>query len=197
MNKNKGIFEFLYSFKNYIYPILMLIAGLFTGVILFKYGDESFSKAITELFKITEYSFLTALINHFCVYFSVYSISVLLGLCLIGFPIINVIPLLVGIEIAIKLSYFYTTYSLKGIVYSILMIAPEASIFSTILIFTLVKSNSLSKNIFDIISKKEGTKDEINLKSYLKTFLLYAAIISIISLINTACSYFLSTIISI
>lgn len=197
MKTNINVFEQINSQKQYIYSILILSAGLLLGVILFKYSNESFHKAVAELFKIGETSFTNGLINHFCLYFSVYVTTVLLGLCLIGFPVLSIIPIIVGFELGIKLSFFFTAYSVKGIGYSVLMIIPEASAFITILLFTISKSNSLSKNIFSTISKKEGTTEDIVLKSYLKSFLLYGLIITLISLINSTCSYFLSSIISI
>lgn len=197
MQENKSIFEYFDEYKKYIYPIFMLTAGLFAGVILFKYSNESFQKAISELFNLNPTSFTNELINHFSLYFSVYTLTILFGLCLVGFPIINIIPFSVGLELAIKLSFFYSTYNVKGIGYAVLMIIPEASAFATVLIFAIVKSNSLSKSIFDLISKKSGMTEEINLKSYLKMFLLYALIVAFISLLNTAISFFLSSIISI
>lgn len=196
MNKNK-ILDLLNEHKKFIYPVLMLVAGLFSGVILYKYANESFSKAISELFTINEAPFINRFINNLSLYFSIYFLTILLGLCLIGFPILNIIPLLIGVELAIKLSYFYVTYNVKGVAYSALMIAPEAAAYTTILVFAIVNSNALSKNIYDLISKKEGTTEEINLKSYLKYFLVYAVIIVFISLINSGCSYLLSSIIRI
>lgn len=194
--RNVDIVSILSENKQFIYPIVLYVAGVISGTVLYKNANPAFLSIISEIFSSSTVSFDVMLINHFCLYFSVFTITVLFGLCLIGFPIVNIITICIGIEIGIKLCYYYVTYSAKGIGYSILMIIPEAAVFVTIIIFTLVKSNALSKAMYMIISKKEGMNEEINLKSYLKSFVLYAFIIMIVSLLNASLNYFFSSIIS-
>lgn len=182
--------------KQFIYPIIMYVAGVISGTVLFKNANSTFLSIISDIFSSSSISFQAMLVNHFCLYFSVFTIAVLFGMCLIGFPIVNIITICIGIEVGIKLCYYYLTYSAKGIGYSILMIIPETAVFVTIIIFTLVKSNALSKAMYMIISKKEGMIEEINLKSYLKSFVLYAFIIMIVSILNASLNYFFSSIIS-
>lgn len=179
--------------RQYIYPILMYIAGLICGAIIIINVDSSI---FNKLFNVKNNDFIQLFINYFCVYFAQFTITVVLGLCLIGFPILYVVPLLTGIEIGIKLSFFYSTYSVKGIIYSLLMITPECAAFITILVLTIVKSNELSRGIYDLISKKSDMTEEIKLKSYLKSFVIYGSIIALISFINATCNYFLSSIIN-
>ena len=193
----KSIIDYAVENKAYIYPVMMYAAGLISGLILFKFANKSLLSLLSELFTISNTTFQEQILNHFCLYFSIYVLTVLFGLCLIGFPILNIIPLSTGLLLAIKLSYFYATYSAKGIGYSILMIIPEGAVYVTVLIFTIVKSNEMSRSIFDLISKKSDMTKEINLKSYLKAFLFYAIIVAVISLMNASSNFLLSSIISI
>lgn len=197
IHNKKSIVDILINYKAIVYSIILYVAGLIIGVIIFKYSNESFINIISKLFITKQNNFFQQFINYSCLYFSAYTVTVLLGLCLIGFPILNIIPLMVGTALAIKISYYYCNFSAKGIGYSLLMIVPESALFVTILILSIVKSNSLSKNIFEIVSNKSNMTERVNLQSYLKSFVLYAFVVLLISLINASCCYFLSTIISI
>lgn len=192
-----SVFDILLSNKAIIYSILFYLAGLLIGAIIYKYTNQYCSSYIKEIFTTKQSSFLQLLINYFCIYFSAFTLTVLLGLCLVGFPLINLIPFVLGIEIALKISYFYITYSVKGIGYSLLMIIPQTTMFITILLLSIEKSNELSRNIYYIVSKKGDMTKEINLKSYLKAFLIFSLILIVISIINACCNYYLSSIISI
>ena len=77
-----------------------------------------------------------------------------------------------GFEIAVKLSYYYTLYNIKGLGYSLLLNAPEISAFMLIIIFTVNQAGELSKKIFRSTFMKE--QSEINNAShYLKIFCIY------------------------
>lgn len=187
--------EYFIENKNAIYNLILYCAGLIVGVIIFSHSNDLFQKAINSLFSENFISVKQSFINNFCLYFSVFTLTVLLGLCLIGYPVLNLIPLILGTEIAIKLSYYYVNYNLKGIGYSLLMIIPESSLFITVLIFTIIKSEDLSKQIYNL-TKNSDTTIEINLKSYLKSYLLYAVIVALISIITACTNSLLSSIIS-
>lgn len=191
----KSPIEYFIENKNVIYNLILYCAGLIVGVIIFSHSNELFQKAIDDLFNASFISVKQSFINNFCIYFSIFTLTVLLGLCLIGYPVLNLIPLILGTEIAIKLSYYYVNYNLKGIGYSLLMIIPESSLFITVLIFTIINSEDLSKQIYNL-TKKSDTTIEINLKSYLKSYLLYAVIVALISIITACTNSLLSSIIS-
>jgi hypothetical protein len=197
-NVNKSsFFENVINNKELIYPLLFYIAGLILGSFLFsEVNDSKFSDVMKSVFVVSQNEFNSIFINKFCVYFSLYVVTVLLGLCLIGFPFVNIIPLLTGIEVALKISYYYINYSAKGIGYSILMIIPETAVYIAVLIYTIKTSSSLSKRIYEITTKKSDMTEELNLKSYLKLFLLYGVIVLIISLINALATYLLNSIVS-
>jgi hypothetical protein len=102
-----------------------------------------------------------------------------------------------GFVISLKTAFYYVNYSVKGIGYSLLIIIPECSALIVILLYTIKTSSKLSKNIYNLTAKKSDMTEEINLKSYLKSFLLYGLIVTIISLANALAIYLLSSIIAI
>lgn len=183
--------------KEFIYPFLFYIAGLILGSFFFtNINNTKLSELMEAAFKLTESSFDAIFLNKFCVYFSLFTITVLLGLCLIGFPFINIIPFLCGVEIALRTSFYYVNYSAKGIGYAVLIIIPESAAFIAVLLYTIKTSSMLSKNIYNITTKKTDMTEEINLKSYLKSFLIYGAIVVIISLVNALATYLLESLIT-
>lgn len=186
--------------KNYecILPIFFYFTGIFIGSSFFNNLKNTFLiELFNDVFLISNTSFESLLINKFCVYFSIYALTVILGMCLIGFSFLNVIPLLIGLELGLKISYFYVLYGVKGIGYSLLMIIPEASALITIIILTISQCNILSKNIYSISVKKIDIAQDVNLKLYLKSFAFYSIIIALIAIINTTLFIFLGSIITI
>ena len=189
--------DFLEKNKEYIFLLLIYVAGLLAGSLLFKSLDLSkYSSYVSDFLTVKGDSLLSVAVDRLSVYLMIYVFTILLGLCIIGFPIINLVPFLCGFEVAIKIAFYYNLYSLKGIGYSLLMIAPEAAAFMVILFFTISSSKELSKNIFDI-SVQKNSKKQIVLADYLKSFLKYGAEIIVISFVNSLIIYLFNSIIKI
>ncbi len=198
ISKEKTDFnELIEKNKEYIYLLLFYISGLLTGSLLFNSLNMSeYSSYISDLLTIKNDSLLSITVDRLSLYFLVYVFAILLGLCIIGFPIINFLPLLCGFEVAMKIAFYYNLYSIKGIGYSFLMIAPETAAFMVILFFTISASKKLSKNIFTTSIQKD-IENQIILTDYLKLFLKYGAEIIIISFVNSLIIYLFNSIIKI
>lgn len=195
--KEKISFNELYDeYKDFIYPFLFYIAGLLLVSLLFSRINGSLNDFMTECF-VQKNETLTALLIHsFSIYFSVFSVAVFLGLCLIGYPIINIIPLIYGFVTGCKVCYFYVNYGFNGIAYSLLLIIPEASAFVITLLFTIKNSSLLSKNIYSLTTKKSDITEEVSFKSYLINYLKYAVFVAIIAATNSLVTALLQSIIS-
>lgn len=192
------IFQGIIDNKDYIYPACFYIAGIILGTFFFEFiNNSAFSKIMGDVFKLNQNTFLQIFLNRFTIYFSLFSITVFLGMCLVGFPLINMIPLVCGLEIALKVSYYYVNYSTKGIGYSVLMVIPECAAFLTVLIYTIKLSSQLSKNIYSFTTKKTDIEEDFKLSPYLKKFFIYALCVTLISAANAAIIYLLANIISI
>lgn len=169
---------------SYIVYICVYFAGLIIGSLLYK---NIYTRINNELFEdVFNYQaddFLETFFSKLSIYLSVYLITVLIGLCVIGYPIVCSVPFLCGIEIALKLSYFYNLYNFKGFGYSLLIIIPEASMFILVLIYAIKSAGDMSKNLMQI-ARNNVPNNEVSIKSYLKSFLIYGSEIIVISLIN-------------
>lgn len=192
--KEFDIFEFYKNNKVLIYSILFYAGGLISGALIYK---KCKCDALNAVFEVTSNGFTQEFINNVSLYFFVFSISVIMGLCLIGFPFINLIPFTVGLYTGMRVGCYYISFGIKGFGYSILMIAPFVCLFLTVIMQSISKSYLLSKHIYDITVKKIDTASNFNYKLYLKNLLLYSFLIIIIALINTALTQALSTIITI
>ena len=192
--KDISITELYSENKAFFYSLLFYVSGLILGSFLCTYNN-ALTKILEGFFTLQINGFVNLFINRICLYLTVYSATVLLGMCLIGFPFINAIPLICGIEIGVKLSYYYINYSIKGIGYSLLMIIPESAAFITVIIYTIIKSSNLSRGIYSLTTKTDTAQD-VNLKLYLKSFILYSLIVTLIAFVNAGAIYLLNSIIS-
>ncbi|MBE6742026.1 MAG: hypothetical protein E7570_06960 [Ruminococcaceae bacterium] len=191
---DKSISEIIVDNKDIIYPSLFYIAGLILGTLCFKTIENSaVTKLIGAIYSNEASTFLSLFLNRFSLYFTLYVLCVFLGMCLIGFPFINAIPFLIGCEIAIKISYYYVKFGIKGFGFSILMIIPQGAAVVTIIIFAITTSIKLSKSIYDIAAK--GSIERIELKKYVKNYLIYASMIGLISLLNAFISFFVGALV--
>ena len=133
MNNSK-IEVFTQDNLRFLYQLVFYIAGMVLGVWLFRALNLSkYSSTIEDFILIKNDSLINIIVDRLSIYVLVYVVTILLGLCLIGFPVINVIPLVCGVELSLKLSFIYNLYSVKGIGYSVLMIIPEATAFLVLL----------------------------------------------------------------
>lgn len=178
-----------------IFSILCYVAGIVLGTILYyKMENETFNKILLNLFNVDLTSFSTVFINKLCIYFIVFTIILISGLCIIGFPFINIVPLVIGFIASTKVSFYYGSYGIKGIGYSILLIIPEIAIFSTIILYTICISNKISRSLYNI-TKNKNTGTEFTMNSYIKSYLIIALLLTLICLLNSVLVFLFNSII--
>lgn len=182
--------------KHYIIISVIYILGLIAGTLIYKNLDtDALNKTLEKLLLSKDNTFLSIFVQKIITYLCVYILVVVFALSVIGYPAINIIPFLCGFEIAVKLSYYYTLYNVKGLGYSLLLNAPEISAFMLIIIFTVNQAGELSKKIFRSTFMKE--QSEINNAShYLKIFCIYILEIICVATVNSLVEYLLSSIIT-
>lgn len=191
----KSIYEIFSENKTVIYSIIFFAAGLLCGALIYK---KCRTEALDEMIKsAVSNEFLNLFINNLGFYFFVFALTVLLGICLIGFPLINIVPFLIGFQAGLEIAYYYLNYSVKGFGYSLLMIAPFICTFLTVIMYTISLSSDLSRKIYNITLNKDIGCEKINYKSYMKKYALYALLIVVVALINSGVTSALSDIISI
>lgn len=193
--EKKSLYEIFTEYKTMIYSSVFFAAGLLCGALLYK---NCRTDALDEIIKTAAGNdFLNLFINNLGFYFLVFALTILLGICLVGFPIINAVPLIIGVQAGLEIAYYYLNFGFKGFGYCILMIAPFVSSFLTVIVYTVSLSSELSRKIYDLTIGKKDTAEKIEYKKYMKKYLLYAIMIVIVALVNSGITAALSGIITI
>lgn len=191
----KSFYEIFFENKTAFYAALFFAAGLLCGSLIYK---NCATDALDEIIiSSVNGEFLNLFINNLGFYFFVFALTLFMGICLVGFPIINIVPLLIGVQAGLKISYYYINFGIKGFGYSLLMIAPFVCSFLTVIVYTVSLSSDLSKRIYNLTVGKNESNEKIEYKSYMKKYLLYAVMIVFVALINSGITAALSGIISI
>ena len=182
--------------KHYILITAIYILGLIAGTLIYKNLDTyALNKTLEKILISNDNTFLSIFVQKIITYLCVYLLAVVFALSVIGYPVVNIIPFLCGFEIAVKLSYYYTLYNIKGLGYSLLLNAPEISAFMLIMIFTVNQAGELSKKIFRSTFMKE-TSEINNASYYLKKFCVYVLEIICVATVNSLIEFLLSSIIT-
>lgn len=153
--------------KAIIFSTLFYSCGLFSGAYFYKICD---SAMLDKILQVEKQNIVSMIAENICIYMSVFLLIVFLGFCLVGYPVINIFPAVIGIINGLKLSYLFINNGTKGVAYAMLMLVPFLSLFLTVISYTIEHSNSLSKNL--ILMLRDIDNEEICLKKYLKKMLI-------------------------
>ncbi len=197
LNPKKSIEEILTEEREIIYSILFYIAGLLVGSLGFNLINSiALTKAMKAIFTPQIGNLASVFICNFALYISVFAVTVLLGLFLIGYPVINAVPLLIGCSIGLKVTFFYVTYGVKGIGYALLLVIPQAAVFTTVVLYTIRQSSIISKYILNCVSSK-AAGEPLKIKSLLGRYITYTLAVTVTAFVNALFTYLLSDIIKI
>lgn len=184
----------IFDYKSYIYSFVFYICGLIIGSTIYKqFAGETLDNILTTF---TQSEFLQLFIVDFCLYFSIFLITVFLGFCMIGFPFVNFVPLGCGIVIGMKVAYYYVNNGAKGIVYCLLMVIPAAALLLTVITMSIKISTDMSRRIFDL-SVKKTDMTQFDVKSYLKKYLIFAVVVALAALVNAGITTLFRSVITI
>lgn len=184
----------IFQNRKIVIPSIIAISGIFFGSFNAK-GEGLLYKKITDIFinvlfsneiKISQ-EFFNSLIIPMIIFF----LEFVLGMSIIGTLIINVLPFCYGYLIG-QITYFlYSTYSLKGLAYSVLILFPYAVITMLAIIMNCMTSIKLSQSLLGSVLKS-GKNCFFEFKEYSICLLKYFIILLIGVVIKTVLSYFLS-----
>ncbi len=196
-NNIPSIGECLLAERQLIYQMLFYAAGMLLGSFTLKALKlDGIIKILQSVFKIQTQDFATQFWANLALYLSVFTIALVLGLCIIGYPVIHAIPACMGIVIGIKITYFFMQHGVKGMGYSLLLLLPESAAIVTVMMFTVSTSAKLSQYIIQSAAKKE-TFEKPNAVYLLKKYLVYLLFVLLIAFINALLSFLLAPIIKI
>lgn len=165
--------------KTVIYSLIFYTCFLAIGTVFYRLLK---SNALDLLLKPNQENISKLFGEHICNYMSLFLITVFLSFCLIGYGIINVIPCIVGLQIGMKTAYLYINYQAKGVGYAILMIAPFAAAFLTVLIYAINAGSDMSKQIVNLTKNQGDFKFDV--KPTMKKFLIYGIVLIITSAVS-------------
>ena len=146
--EEKNSFDFSEN-KFIFYCGLFYAVGLFIGAYFYKIAQ---SDKLNELVIIKDNTFSNLMFSNFCAYFSLFLITAFLGFCLISAPLINIVPIFIGIATGSRLSYYFVNYDAKGVGYSLIMIVPYIALLITTIAYTMKVSVELSTKIRSPVS---------------------------------------------
>ena len=186
--------ELIEENKDFIYPILFYLSGLILGSVFYSVTKGGLNGFLKIIYNTSQINILSMFIGRCGLYLFIFSFTLLLSICLVGFKFINLIPLISGIALSIKISY-YCFFGIKGFLRSLLLVVPETAVYITIIIFTIKNCSTLSRKIYDSTLKKSDMTCDLSIKSYLKTFIIYALLLVATAFINSILTYLLRNII--
>lgn len=170
--------------KELIYSLLFYAGGLLLGAGVYRNAGTGISKAIKSILEINDTALLSLFISRVGLYLSIFCVCILLSLCVTGFGVLYFVPLFCGAGLGLKISYYYAL-SASGAGYAALLVIPEATLYITVLLFTVKNCSCLSKSIYSLSVKKSDITYDVSIRSYLKLFLIYAIMILLIAFINS------------
>lgn len=167
-----------------ITKILLVIVSLFSLLLgCFLYKNSSFelvtemcSSFVSDLQNKSFFQLFIYLIKHDLIYLIV---CFFVGTSIIGIPLTFIPVSLKCVFIGCLSSFMYCQYSLKGILFSLVLLFPLFTITTTSLIYSANESIYMSKHIFNTLTNK-NTSDNISIRMYL---IRYAFLI----IINVVC----------
>ena len=178
ITKKKIFFSFSLKKIN-LFKILFILFtfGFLCGTILICTNNAETLKQLNILMQKflknrTEQSIFITFFSSF--FSSIVSIAALffLGFFPLGQPISFFIPIFHGLGLGLSTAYLYSFNGLKGVIFSILIIAPSEIIFTLILLlgskFSIKFSNMNFKNLFP---EKFKQKNKGTVKIYIKRFI--------------------------
>ncbi|MCM1285617.1 MAG: stage II sporulation protein M [Acetobacter sp.] len=192
--KEFDIKAFFLDNKETIYSLLFYLFGLILGSYFYSIAkSETINTVLTE----TTENFTAAFIANLTLYLSVFLIIVLMGFSLIGFSVVNAIPVLLGMFYGMKCACYYSLHSGKGVGYIMLLIAPTASLFLSLVIYSIGYNSSLSKMIFSSVKNEKNRGISFEVKPLFLQIIIQLVLFLSLAVINSGLSVALGNLITI
>lgn len=200
LNRNSvKIFSIIGSNKNVIALTMFSIIGICIGVLCETINSDVYSTISVlyddYLLNINNISFLKIFLK--CsAYNSIFiMLSMIFGMCAVGNVFLYVVPFIKGLGIGAACAYIYSTYAIKGVLYSAVIIFPAALIQLISIILSCSESVHMSKEILSLIEHKENENAEPDTRLYILRYLVIFGFIFLSGLIYSGCVMIFSSII--
>lgn len=151
---------------------LIFICGLFVGALTVKNTNAVFGESLKSLVEnyytarngqSVLHSFLSAFGSE-CIFLL---IAMLFGVCIIGEPILWLLPFVKGLGLGIISGYLYQAYTLQGLTYFSVYVLPAAVLASAALLLACKESILMTRDIAKILLKGESHSSAEMFKLYI------------------------------
>lgn len=187
INKNKLKFEE----KNKVFITLFSLLSILLGCIIFKNNKII---PVNELDSFVDFmqsnSFVSILIQFIKYEIVFFILEFFIGTSIIGMPLVIIPPIIKCFFIGYLSSYMYNQYSVKGILFCLILIYPYFAVTTSSLIFAADESIYMSKYLFEVAVKKNAYNNT-SIKLYMVRIMFLILLNLIFTIIN---SFLLSSI---
>ena len=177
--------------KTFIFLAIISIIGIITGAlfmtVLSSNDKDIISNSLNDYITnihLVKMDFNTFL-NNFILNILYASIIWLLGISIIGLPIVIIIIFFKSFILSFSVSSFIINYKFKGLIYSLIYIFPHMIINLLIYIYLGVYSIKLSSSLLKAIINRQNLNFKNSMITYLKLFLISFVIIITTTLYET------------
>lgn len=178
--------------KIYLSVIITIILGILLGIIynliLSKSDHALISNQLNAFFdsiKKNDINYLSMLINSLIGNLSLVILIWLLGISIIGLPLIYILCFGKGFLLSFSIVSILTTYKFKGIILAVCYLIPGPIVFLLFLIFLGFSSAFFSKKLFSYLFLKQDISLRHSMKRYLQVLLVSAVVAGCCSLFDT------------
>ena len=134
-----SVLEMVNQNNSLIFIAFCLLLGFLVGVLIFKSKNTSdgyYSKEFAELFNGLKGGFISAALNSFLQQLPFAAAIFLSGTCMVGAVLVPAVSAVRGATYGMMIAYVYFTYSLKGIVFNLLILVAPMVISSIAVILS-------------------------------------------------------------
>lgn len=178
--------------KIYLSVIITIILGILLGIIYNLILSKSDHTLITnqlnaffDSIKKNDINYLSMLINSLIGNLSLVILIWLLGISIIGLPLIYILCFGKGFLLSFSIVSILTTYKLKGIILAVCYLIPGPIVLLLLLIFLGFSSAFFSKKLFSYLFLKQDISLRHSMKRYLQVLLVSVVVAGCCSLFDT------------
>ena len=178
------------AFRRHWRHILMtslFLLGLLVGVLTVRTYSGEFPQYITGLFDNyfsarNNQPFFTTLLNSFSSNILLFLTAFVSGLCIIGAPVTLFIAAFRGLGLGLTMAYLFSSFGMKGIAYSILLIVPAGLMSCISLIMACTGAFGFSSRLFSLVGK--GNLRMFDFQNEFKLYCLRFGVFIVILLVS-------------
>ena len=177
--------------KTLYFLLIISTIGIITGAlfmtVLSSSDKEIISNSLSDyITNIGSYKFdFKTFINNFIINILYATVIWILGISIIGLPIVIIIIFFKSVLISFSISTFIINYKFKGLLYSIIYVLPHMLVYLVIYIYLGIYSIKLSSSIIKALIGHKNINFKDSMKVYFKLYLLSFILIIFTTLYET------------